>query len=141
MFKTTSATNPEEYIALVAPPRKTQIQFLHELIKKTTPKLSPHIQAGMIGYGPYHYTYASGRSGDWPIVALANQKNYISLYICCTDNGVYLAEKYKDRLGKVSVGKSCIRFKNIDDLNLAGVKKMLLEAQKIYPTLKTTTHS
>lgn len=38
-----------------------------------------------------------------PIISLANQKNYISLYVCSIENSEYLAEKNKSKLGKVSV--------------------------------------
>jgi hypothetical protein len=54
----------------------------------------------------------------------------MSLYICSIDNGKYLAEKYKNELGKVSVGKSCVRFKKIDDLNLQTLKKVIKPAEK-----------
>ncbi len=82
------------------------------------PKLKPHIIHGMLGYGLYHYKYASGREGDWFVVGLASQKNYVSLYIRAYDKDGYLAENNQSRLGKVSVGRSCIRFKELEDLNL-----------------------
>ncbi len=65
---------------------------------------------------------------NWPIIALANQKNYISLYICALDKGQYLAEKHKNELGKVSMGRSCIRFKKLEDLNLKILAKVIKQA-------------
>lgn len=62
---------------------------------------------------------------DWPTVALASQKNYISLYVCAVEDGKYIAEKYRAKLGKVSVGKSCIRFKKLEDLSIPELKKVL----------------
>ena len=47
------------------------------------------------------------------------------------DSFRYLAEKYKDDLGKVSVGKSCIRFKKVEDPNKNVLKQALQEAQKM----------
>lgn len=67
---------------------------------------------------------------NWPTIALANQKNYVSLYVCSIDRGQYVAEKFKNELGKVSAGKSCIRFKKIEDLNMPALKKVLLVAAK-----------
>ena len=67
---------------------------------------------------------------DWPTIALANQKNYLSLDVCAIDHKHYLAEKYEKELGKVSVGKSCIRFKKLGDLNLPVLKKVIKEAAK-----------
>jgi len=68
----------------------------------------------MLGDGAYHYKYASGREGDTAVVSLASQKNHISVYMCATEDDEYLAEKNKERLGKVSVGRSCIRFADLE---------------------------
>ncbi len=84
----------------------------------------------MMGYGVFNYKSKSGREGTWPIVAIAPQKNYMSLYICAVTNGKYMAEIYQDKLGKVSCGKSCIRFKKIEDLNTDTVKEILLELER-----------
>lgn len=118
MFKVTDAKTPDEYIAKIEEPRKGQIIQLHQLITETVPQLKPYIISGMIGYGSYHYKYASGREGDWCIIALASQKNYISVYVCAVDGDEYIAEKYKSKLPKASIGKSCIRFKKIEDVDL-----------------------
>jgi hypothetical protein len=91
---------------------------LHRAIRKAATDLKPLIIHGMLGYGKHHYLYASGREGDTAIVCLTSQKQYISLYLMDCDENGYLAEQNKDQLGKVSVGKSCIRFKKLEDLNL-----------------------
>lgn len=72
----------------------------------------------------------SGREGDWPVISLASQKNYISVYVCSVKDGKYLAEAYSEKLGKVSTGKSCIRFKKIDDIKLDVLKELLEKAAK-----------
>jgi len=83
------------------------------------------------GYGKYRYKYASGREGDWCVIGVATQKNHFSLYICIARDGKYLAEIYRDRLGKVSCGKSCIRFKKLEDLDLEVVKEICGEAARL----------
>jgi hypothetical protein len=130
MFKPTSAKTPEEYIDLIAEPRKSEIKKIDAFIKKTVPKLKPFIISGMIGYGSYHYKYASGREGDWAVILLASQKNYISLYACGVIDGEYVAEKYKKDLPKANIGKSCVRFKKFEDIDSAVLKKILLESEK-----------
>lgn len=132
MFKTTKAKTADEYIEMQIEPRKAQIKFLHEFIAKTVPKLKPHIMSGMIGYGIYHYKSKSGREGDWMIVGLASQKNYISVYACAAADGKYIAEKYKKELPKASIGRSCIRFKKIEDIDLVVLKKILQETEEVY---------
>jgi hypothetical protein len=130
MFKPTSATTPEEYISAIPEPRRQDVEKIHELIQKTLPTHKPLILSGMIGYGTYHYRYASGKEGDWSLIALANQKNYISLYVCSIENGNYIAEAFKDKLPKASIGKSCIRFKKLEDIDLSTLVEIIKKAEK-----------
>ncbi len=131
MFKSTDAKTADEYIAKIDEPRKGQIQLIHDLIRETIPEQKPYIISGMIGYGAFHYKYASGREGDWCIIALASQKNYISVYVCASDGKQYVAEKYKEALPKANIGKSCIRFKKIEDIDLKVLKEILVEGVKV----------
>jgi hypothetical protein len=137
MFKPTSAKTVDEYIAMLSEPRKSEIIELDRFIKKVAPKLKSHFAYNMLGYGSFHYKSKSGREGDWPIIALASQKNYISLYICSVKDDKYIAELYNKKLGKVSVGKSCIRFKKMSDLNLDVLKEAIFESLK-YPGFVTS---
>lgn len=126
------AKTPEEYLSKTGE-REPDLRAVDELIRTTAPGLERTMVSGMsinmIGYGMFHYKGKSGREGEWPVVALANQKNYMSLYICAVENGKYVPEANANRLGKVSVGKSCIRFKKLADLNLDTVKEILSELQ------------
>ena len=67
---------------------------------------------------------------EWHTIGLASQKNYISLYVCAVENGKYIAEMHKKELGEVTVGKSCISFKKLSDLNLSTLKKVIKAAEK-----------
>ncbi|MBI2798064.1 DUF1801 domain-containing protein [Candidatus Saccharibacteria bacterium] len=128
-----SAKTPADYINQLEEPRKSEIAELNNLIRATVPKLKPFMQSGMLAYGKYRFRYASGREGDWMVIGLASQKNYISLYICCilADTGQYLAEQYKDKLPKASIGKSCIRFKHLGDADEQVIKEILKKAEKL----------
>lgn len=130
MFKPVKAKTIEEYMAALVPERKEAITFLHNFIQEVAPSLKPHFAANMLGYGSFKYKSYKKEMLDWPVVSLASQKNYISIYVCAIQDGGYLAEQYKDDLGKVSVGKSCIRFKKIADLNLKVLEKLLKIAEK-----------
>ena len=131
-----SAQTPTEYINSIDEPRKADIKKLHNFIRKTVPNLKPHMKFGMLGYGTYHYKYSSGREGDWMIVGLANQKNYISLYACMSDGKKYIAEKHKKDLPKANIGKSCIRFRKLEDIDLAVIKQLLQETNQIAEKIK-----
>lgn len=130
MFKSIKARTVAEYLAAVPEDRKKAILFLHSFIQKTSPKLKTHLAYNMLGYGSFPYRNYKKELLEWPIVALANQKNYISVYVCAVSNGKYLAEKHKKDLGKVSVGKSCIRFKKLEDVHLSTLKKVIKEAAR-----------
>lgn len=130
MFKPTKATSIKEYFDFIPKERRAPIKFLHTFIQKTVPKLKPIFAYNMLGYGTFKYKNYKKEIIDWPVISLASQKNYISVYVCSLEGGKYIAEKYKHELGKVSVGKSCIRFKKIDDLNLKTFKQVLRFAAK-----------
>ena len=125
MFAKNEAKSVEEYLSHVPEDRKKDMDFLHDFIQKTVPDLQPYFASNMIGYGSFHYLDSKKQKRDWPINALANQKNYISIYVCGVADGQYLAEKYAKELGNVSVGRSCIRCKKAEDLNLDTLKIVL----------------
>lgn len=131
MNSDTRISTPEEYIASLQDLRKKTIQTLFDTIRNAASNLQPFMQSGMIGFGKYHYKYASGREGDWFVIGLASQKNYISLYNCMSIDGTYATEKWKSRLGKVNCGKSCIRFTALEDIDLTIVTAMVKEAEAI----------
>lgn len=132
MFKTTEAKTPDEYINLIEDnSRKADIQNLYDFIRKLIPSEKPNITSGMIGFGLYPYKTKSGREGQWPIVMLANQKNYISVYVCAADGKDYVAEKYKSDFPKANIGRSCIRFKKVSDISLDSLEKVIKEAMSL----------
>lgn len=130
MFKPVEAKTTEEYMQSLPSDRKEIIHSLDAFIRTTVPSLDPVFAYNMPGYGLFTYTNYKKEVIKWPVIALASQKNYISLYVCAVENGEYVAEKYKKTLGKVSVGKSCIRFTKWEDLDLKGLTHVLKLAEK-----------
>ena len=124
-----------KYFAELSEPRKSEVKKIHAVIRKAVPKLKPFMIYGMVGYGKFHYKYAGGREGDWCVIGLASQKNHISVYVCATRNGKYLPESNRKKLGKVSVGKSCIRFKKAEDLDLKVLSRLCREAATLKPKM------
>lgn len=123
-------STPAEYIAKLPEPRKTEVAALDQLIRKTAPQLESFVHSGILAYGPWHYKYASGREGDWFRIGVASNKNYISLYVCAGDDNGYIAERYKEALPRASIGRSCVRFKHLSDLDQAALKKMIREGSR-----------
>jgi hypothetical protein len=77
---------------------------------------------GIIGFGSYHYKYASGHEGDAPLVAFSPRKTAFSLYLTCDfeKRGELLKQ-----FGKHSTGKACIYFKKLSDVNIPVLEKMI----------------
>lgn len=130
--KTTASTH-EEYLAGLTEPRQGELRALHDLVRATAPELTPTMEFGMPGYGKYHYRYGSGREGDWAVVMLASNKNYISLYVACVVEGRHLAEAYADRLPRANIGKSCVRFKRLSDVDTEVIADLVRYAAKHPP--------
>jgi len=75
----------------------------------------------MIGFGSYHYKYASGHEGDAMLIGFSPRKAEFSLYVfAAVDNNKHLLEN----LGKYKMGKACIYFKKLSDLNLDTLEKL-----------------
>ncbi|MEP7236948.1 MAG: DUF1801 domain-containing protein [Ferruginibacter sp.] len=130
MFAKNDANSVEEYLSLVPADRRKEIDFLHAFIQKAVPKLKPYFASNMIGYGSFYYLDKKKQKKDWPIISLANQKNYITIYVCVLVVDKAAAEKYKKELGKLTTSLSCIRFKKIEEINLDTLKLVLKLAEK-----------
>lgn len=135
MFKETKAKTVKEYLVAVPKERSEAMLALHAFVQKAVPKLKPYFASNMIGYGKFKYLNYKKETIDWPIIALANQKQYVSIYVCSVIDGEYVAETQKKELGKVKVGRSCISFKKLEDINLPVLGKVLKLAAK-HPGLR-----
>ncbi|MGE3278856.1 MAG: DUF1801 domain-containing protein [Candidatus Altimarinota bacterium] len=129
----TSAKTPREYLAGLEEPRKSELKKLDELIRKSAPSLKCEMIYGMLGYGKVHYKTKSGCEGEWFTIGLASQKHYISMYFCAVDGKQYLAEGYKKQLPKASIGKSCVRFKKLEQVDLKVIQEMIKKTEKLGP--------
>jgi hypothetical protein len=130
MFAKNAANSVDEYLLMVPADRKKDIDFLHGFIQKAVPKLKPYFASNMIGYGSFYYLDKKKQKRDWPIIALANQKNYITIYVCTIVGDKAAAEKYTKELGKLTSSITCIRFKKLEEINLDTLKTVLKLAEK-----------
>lgn len=79
----------------------------------------------MVGYGRYHYRYASGREGDWFECGYAPRAQNIVVYIM---PGFGPFEPLMKRLGKYRTGKSCLYIKRLDDVDTDVLSKLIAES-------------
>ena len=96
-----------------------QVAKIMEEVTGEKPKMwGPSI----VGFGTYHYKYASGREGDWPVTGFSPRKKDLTLYIMMGfDKHAELMEK----LGKHSVSKSCLYIKRLSDIHIPTLKKLI----------------
>lgn len=81
----------------------------------------------IIGFGTYHYKYASGHEGDAPVIAFSPRKNALTFYVYSE------TEKSKallPDLGKFTMSKACIYVKKLSDINTEILKELCLESIK-----------
>jgi len=130
MFAKNDAKSVEEYLSMIPDDRKKDFDFIHNFIQKSVPSLKPYFATNMIGYGTFYYLDNKNQKKDWPIIALANQKNYISIYVCAIIRDKSSVEGFKTGLGKRSKGIGCIRFEKIDEINLDTLKQVLKLAEE-----------
>lgn len=78
--------------------------------------------SSLVGFGKYHYTYASGREGDWMEVAFAPRAKNITLYIM---SGFAEHAELLKRLGKHSTGKGCLYIKRLSDVHVPTLTKLV----------------
>ena len=76
----------------------------------------------IVGFGTYHYKYASGREGDWPVAAFSPRKKDLTLYFM---PGFDRSTELMEKLGKHSTGKSCLYIKRLSDIHMPTLKKMI----------------
>ena len=83
---------------------------------------------GIVGFGRYHYRYASGREGEWFVAGFAPRKQALTLYIMSGFKGHAALMK---RLGKHKTGRSCLYIKRLSDVD-AGVLRELVASSVAY---------
>lgn len=102
--------------------RRTECYELVGLMKRVT-STDPKIWGnGLIGFGNYHYRYASGHEGDCFVAGFAPRKTALTLYITA---GVERFPKLLAKLGKHKAGKGCLYIKKLDDVNLEVLEDLL----------------
>ena len=83
------------------------------------------MRMSLIGYGSFQYEVKSGQRVTWPIIGLALQKNYISLYTSVIKDGAPITERHKGALGELRSGRGNFSFVTFAQLNVSGVVALL----------------
>jgi Domain of unknown function (DU1801) len=112
-----------------AGPREAELRRVDALVMAAAPGLDRRLAGGMLGYGFMPYKPRSAKETTTvPLISLAAQKRHLSLYVFAVVDGQYLAEARAEKLGKVSCGKSCIRFSSLDRVDVVELDRLLRDA-------------
>ena len=121
------AKTVERYLAELPAERRETIAAIREIILKNLPKgYEEGMQYGMIGYYVPHSIYPNGYHCDprqpLPFASIASQKNHMAIYLMCLygspEHEAWFRSEWAKSGKKLDMGKSCVRFKKLEDVPL-----------------------
>jgi hypothetical protein len=98
-----------------------------EMMQKATKSRAKMWGTSIVGFGDYHYVYASGREGDWFITGFSPRKQNLTLYMM---GGFDQFPDLMVQLGKYSTGKGCLYIKKLEDVDTKVLQKLLTKSVK-----------
>ena len=117
-----------DFIAAVEDPkRRADAEAACALLAEATGEPPVMWGPSIVGFGAYHYRYASGHEGDAPLVSFSPRKANLVFYLfgCDEGRGDLLA-----RLGKHKAGKGCVYINSLSDIDPAVLKEMAAATAK-----------
>lgn len=115
-----------EYIAAISDPgKRKEIKKIGAMMRRATGARAKLWGTSIVGYGRYHYEYASGRSGDWMLTGYAARKQALTVYIM---PGFEPFENLLDKLGKYKTGRSCLYIKRLADVDEAVLEDLITQS-------------
>jgi len=116
----------EEYIdSRASGPQRADCEELMTLFKSITGQEPRMWGPSIVGYGSYRYTYPSGRSGEAPLAAFAIRGRDLVVYLEPEEGS---QKALLARLGKHSMGKSCLYFKRLSDLDRSVLEQLVVNS-------------
>lgn len=125
----------DAYIAQVTPQRRQDDSLvLLDMMRRVTGEAPVMWGESIVGFGEYHYTYKSGRSGDWPRTGFAPRKASMSVYIMPGFDG---CRDLLGRLGKHKTSVSCLYINKLADVDMTVLEEVVRfgwqEMARTYP--------
>ncbi len=112
--KVTKASVTEFINAIDDKEKRADARKVAAMMRKATGKRAQMWGPSIVGYGTYHYKYASGREGDFMITGFSPRKQALTVYILA---GFKRYDSLMARLGKYKTGKSCLYIKRLSDVD------------------------
>lgn len=120
--------------AVENPVRRRDAETLLELMTRVTGQPARLAYSGIIGFGTYHYHYASGRQGDAPGAGFAPRKPSTTIYL---NDGIAAHADELERLGPHTTGVGCLYVKDLDTVDLDVLERVVRSS---YETLTAGTY-
>jgi Domain of unknown function (DU1801) len=121
--KATQASVESYLSAIQYEARRKDCEALARLMTKATKQPPKMWGTSIVGFGSYHYKYASGREGDSCLTGFASRKGDISLYLV---QGFPGQAELLSRLGRHKMGKGCLYLRNLSDVDLKVLEKLIV---------------
>lgn len=118
--------NVEEFLNSIPDDKKRRDSFtILALMEEVTKKAPQMWGSSIVGFGSYHYKYATGHEGDAPLVGFSPRKGALTLYI---GGGFDRYDELLQKLGKVKTGKACLYIKKLEDIDLPTLKELIQQS-------------
>ena len=118
-----NAASVEDFLNSVDHERRREDSFaILQLMREITGEEPSMWGANIIGFGTYHYKYASGREAEWFLTGFSPRVQNLTLYIM---DGFDEYDELLGKLGKHSTGKSCLYVKRLENIDLDVLKEMI----------------
>ena len=115
-----------EFLESVPNERRRQDGFaVLELMREVTGEEPVMWGSSIVGFGSYCYKYASGRQGEWPLVAFSPRKQSLTLYIMDGFDGY---DSLLDGLGKHRTGKACLYINKLEDVDEGPLRELVTQS-------------
>ena len=121
-----NAQSVDEFLKAIPDERRRKDCFtVLELMKKATDKEPKMWGEAIVGFGAYHYKYASGREGDWFLTGFSPRKQNLTLYIM---SGFEEYDDLLNKLGKHKTGKACLYINKLEDIDLSVLQELVTKS-------------
>ena len=118
--------NVEDFLNAVEHDKRRADSFvLLKLMAEVTGEQPRMWGDSIIGYGKYHYKYASGREADWFLAGFSPRKQSLTLYIM---SGFDQYDSLLEKLGKYKTGKSCLYVNKLEDVDLDVLRELVRQS-------------
>ena len=107
--------------------KRADVRKVAAMMRKATGKRAKMWGPSIVGYGTYHYKYASGREGDFLMTGFSPRKQALSVYIM---PGFAHFETLMNKLGKYKTGKSCLYIKRLSDVDEKTLEQLIIRSVK-----------